>query len=790
MSQQAIAQAVQLLQGGAVEQARTILSDVVGREPNNPDALSMLGIALAQSRNLPAAADVLKRATEIAPGHAGAQMNYGGVLKRLGRFAEAAVCFERVAALRPDAPLPALRQLGSVLIDLQRNEEAVAVYSRVLAAQPQDAVALSDRGLAQLELGRLDAALADFDAALKINPRFAAALGNKGLALARLGQMAEAVAACDAAIALEPQAPGLQRSKGHVLLSAGRVPEALAAFEQALAGGLQDATTWTLRGEALKRLGNRVEALANFDQALQLDPAHYDALIASGMVCLEMDRFAEAVDAFNRATNARPEDGLAYFGRARAARGLGNLQAALYDADRAVEFMPNDADVLALRMQVKRELGRRAEALEDCERALALTPDSSMLNANKGVLLEELRRPEEALAFYERAFELDSRNWIALQNMGGALIELNRGEEALAACEAKLAQAPHNGELWTTKGMILLVLRRFDEAVAALDRAITEMPSESFGHFYRALTLLTQGKLREGFAEYEWRRKGTVPLLKLMKFDVPEPLSTDDVCGKRLTLFREQGLGDMIQYARFARTLADRGAKVTLLTYPALARLLPSLGPDIDIVAEDTVPEADYAYPLMSAPYLLQTAVETIPAQVPYLAAPAELGEAWRARLGVRTGLRVGLTWSGNQQHVSDWARSIPFETLRAVLGVPGVTYASVQKDVRPEDAAALVGSGVIDYREALTDLAETAALISELDLVITVDTSVAHLAGALGKPVWVLLATRVDWRWMAEGTTSPWYPTARLFRQAKPGAWGPVLAQVRTELEKMASGQ
>jgi hypothetical protein len=192
----------------------------------------------------------------------------------------------------------------------------------------------------------------------------------------------------------------------------------------------------------------------------------------------------------------------------------------------------------------------------------------------------------------------------------------------------------------------------------------------------------------------------------------------------------------------------------------------------------------------MSTPHLLGTTLETIPARVPYLAAPAELVEAWRGRLGAKTGLRVGLTWSGSQTHVSDWARSIPFDALRAVLDVPGVAYHSVQKDVRPGDAEALAASAVVDHRAALSDLAETAALISELDLVITVDTSVAHLAGALGKPVWILLATRVDWRWLAEGTTSPWYPTARLFRQAKPGAWGPVLAEVRTELEKMASGQ
>lgn len=780
---------MQLLQDGAFDQARGILSNVVAREPKNADALNLLGIALAQGRNFQGAVEAMQRAIAAAPQHAGAHMNFGGVLKRMGRLSEAATSFERAASLRPDAPIPALRQLASVLIDLGRGEEAVAVCSRILALSPQDVPALNDRGLAHLDLGRGEAALTDFDTALAVNARFAAAKGNKGLALAKLGRLDDALAACDAALAMEPQNPALHRSKGHVLLSVDRNKDAVEAIDRALALGLQDATTWTLRGEALRRSGKGLDALANFNQALQLEPQNWDALIAAGMVCLDSDKYVEAADAFGRAANARPKDALAYFGRGRAARGLGKLQAALFDADRALELSPEDTEFLAFRVQVKRELGRRDEALADCERAIAVKP-SSLLYANKGVLLEELQRPEEALACYERAFELDPRNWIALQNLGGTLLQLGRGEEALAACEAKLATTPGNNELLTVKGMILLVLRRFDEAVAALDAAIDAQPQDSCAHFYKGLTLLTQGKLAEGFAEYEWRRRGPAPLLKLMKFDAPEPVSTDDVCGRQLTLYREQGLGDMIQYARFAREFADRGAKVTLLTYPTLARLLPSLGPDIAIASDDLRAEADFAYPLMSSTHLLQTAVDTIPNRVPYLAAPSELVTAWRERLGPKTGLRVGLTWSGNQGHVSDWARSIPFEDLRVLLDVPDVAYHSLQNYVRPGDDTVLAASEVADHRAELTDFAETAALISELDLVITVDTAAAHLAGALGKPVWILLPTRVDWRWMAEGTTSPWYPTARLFRQPSPGAWAPVLAEVRSALEKLASGQ
>jgi tetratricopeptide (TPR) repeat protein len=778
-----------MLQQGAAAPARAILSEIAAREPTNADALSLLGIALAQSQDLAEAADVLRRATLVAPHHPGAHMNYGGVLKRLGRLEEAAACFERVIALRPDMPVPALKQLGSVLLDLQRCEEAVSCYSRVLAIQPHDAVALNDRGLAQLELKRAEAALSDFEAALRVNPRFAGALGNKGLALMELARAEEALRACDDAIALEPSNPGLMRTKGLVLLTNMQAAAALACFDAAIRHGLQDATTWALHADALKRLGRQGDAIASFERAVVLDPQRWDALIALGTALTDSPRVAEAIDFFNRAVNLRPDNSLGYFGRARAARELGQLTAALFDADRATELAPHDAEASSLRLRVLRDLGRREDALAECERALALSPNDSFLHGSRGVVLEELQRHEEAIVAYQHAFELDPRNWIALQNMGGALVHVGRGEEAVAVCDEKLREVPQDSELWTVKATILQALHRIEESIVAYDRAIELKPDYAVAHFYRSLALLTQGRLQEGFAAYEWRRLGEQPILKLTRFGLPEPSNIEDVRGKRLMLYREQGLGDVIQFARFARTFVERGARVSVLTYPPLAKLLASLGDDIAILVRDGAPaDADFAYPLMSAPVLLQTTAETIPAPTSYLTAPPELAGAWRDRLAsLPSGLRVGLSWSGSAQHVNDWARSIPFDALKAILGVPAVTFVSVQKDVRASDEAALSESGVADFRVWLTDLAETAAMISELDLVITVDTSVAHLAGALGKPVWILLATRVDWRWLAEGTTSAWYPTARLFRQTKSGDWGSVLAEVRAALVALA---
>jgi hypothetical protein len=276
----------------------------------------------------------------------------------------------------------------------------------------------------------------------------------------------------------------------------------------------------------------------------------------------------------------------------------------------------------------------------------------------------------------------------------------------------------------------------------------------------------------------------------MIEIGAPEPASLADVQGKRLVLYREQGLGDVIQFARFARTFAEAGARVTILAFPALRRLLKSLGDDIEIVSDGSPVEGDFALPLMSAPALLGTTLETALSHVPYLNAPAALREVWRERVrgAAPRGLRVGLTWSGNVRHVNDWARSIPFETLSPLFDVPDVTYFSLQNEVRPAEEVSFTNSGVVDFRAHLTDFAETAALVSELDVVISVDTSVAHLAGALGKPLWVLLAKRVDWRWMATGDTSPWYPNACLFRQTAPGDWESAIDSVRAALTKLAA--
>ncbi len=619
----ALEQASQLLQRGSVDEAHAALSSIVEHEPDNPEALGLFGIALAQRGDYATAANVLERAARLNPQNPGVHLNRGNVLRKLRRFDEAAACFRRSTALRPDAPA-AHRQLGATLIDL--------------------------------------------------------------------------------------------------------------------------------------------------------------------------GRYQEAVGALNRAATLQPDHAPTYLERARAARELGNNPAALFDVENALRLAPTDVEALLLSAAVKRVMGKREEALSDCERALAVDPGDWRLHNNRGVLLDELRRSEEALASFERSLELNPDNPDTFLNIGTALVGLKRGDEAIRKYDEVLALDPSDVAALNAKGVVFLAMRRFGEALENFDCAVARHPESVVSNFYRSFALLATGRLPEGFEAYEWRRRGDA-FAALPRFEQPELKPGEDPRGKRLLLCGEQGLGDVLQFARFARSFADRGATVVLAVQAPLNRLMSSLGKDIMIVPpEGPAPEFDLTYPLLSAPHFLGTTMESIPAQT-YLCAPDELVPAWRARLEPYSGdLRVGLAWSGNPQYVSDSTRSAAFDQLRVILDIPGVTFVNVQKDVRPGDEEALAKAGVLDFRGELTDFAETAALLSQLDLVIAVDTSIAHLAGALGKPVWILLSAVSDWRWLHGREDSPWYPTARLFRQENLGEWEPVFASVKARLSvfarELASGQ
>ena len=479
---------------------------------------------------------------------------------------------------------------------------------------------------------------------------------------------------------------------------------------------------------------------------------------------------------------------------------------------RILTAQPNHFDALHMLGVIRHQQGRNPEALDLIGRALAARPSSAWAHSNIGLVLRALTRHAEAVASFERALQLDPNDVDTIINLGGTLFALARYEEALAAAERVLALDPSWAEAFNLRGNVLQETGRLAEALASYDRAVAIDPDHAVfcnrgsalqalnqhreaiasydravalkhdyadAHWNGALARLCIGDLPGGFAKFEWRwRTGDGG----PSFRQPLWLGAQPLSGKTILLYAEQGVGDCLQFARYVPLVTERGAQVLLAVHRELKALLSDLADEIFAEGE-ALPPFDLRCPLLSLPLAFGTTLATIPADVPYVRADEERAARWQARLGASASLRVGLVWSGNPAHKNDRRRSISFDQLAPLLAAPGVQFVSLQKEVRPSDAEAMGRSPLIDLAAELHDFADTAAVVASLDLIISVDTAVAHLAGAMGKPVWVLLPFSPDWRWLLERHDSPWYPSAQLFRQPRIGDWASVIARVAEKL-------
>jgi tetratricopeptide (TPR) repeat protein len=429
---------------------------------------------------------------------------------------------------------------------------------------------------------------------------------------------------------------------------------------------------------------------------------------------------------------------------------------------------------------------RTAEALANYDQAIALKPDFAEAYSNRGMLLGALKRPADALTSYDQAIALNPNFAMAYNNRCNALLDLNRPAEALASCDKAIALNPGLAIAYYNRGNALQDLRRYADALASYDQAIALVPDFAEANWNKSLCLLLMGRFEQGWRQYEWRKRRDEPVAT-RTFPQPFWLGDQDLAGKTLFIWWEQGLGDTLQFFRYATLAQARGAKVIFSVQQSLFELLKQIGPSIEIIGENDVPNNfDYHCPLLSLPLALGTTLETVPAQQQYLKADENLRRAWAARLPAKTKPRIGLVWSGRPDHKNDHNRSIELEQFRPILS-PDADWVCLQKEIREKDLAVLQHFGrVAFFGDELRDFSDTAALLDLMDLVITVDTGVAHLAGAMGKPVWILLPYNPDWRWLLDRHDSPWYPSARLFRQQQIGNWTGVIDQVKDQLRSL----
>lgn len=576
---------------------------------------------------------------------------------------------------------------------------------------------------------------------------------------------------------------------GHAFNTQHRYEDALASFDKALAINSNLPVALNNRGLALHGLKRFEAAIASFDKALALDPVFSDALNNRGVTLQKLDKQEDALASFARALALRPNYPEALSNCGKALSVLGRNDEALVSYDRALALKPNFPEALHGKGLVLQALGRHGEAAASYQQALALKPDDPETFNNLGVALLKTKRYTDALANFEQALALRPDFHEALSNRGTVLLALGRYAEALASIDQALALKPDFVEALINRGNTLQALRRYAEAIEAYRRAVTITPGYPGALYNESLAHLCLGDFQAGWEQYEfrWTRKEAP---EQRPFKSPKWLGGNAVVGKRLLLWAEQGLGDTIQFCRYAPILARQGVEVVLEVPSPLTALLGTLEGVTAITTEAELPPAhDYHCPLLSLPLALRSEISGIPNDVPYLAAAPDKFQAWKQVLEQDGGRKVGIVCSGNPNHMSDRNRSIPLRQFSPLLET-GASFYLLQNECRPEDEAFLSeASQIRDLRQRLTDFTETAAVIACLDLVISVDTSVAHLAGALGKPVWILLPFSPDWRWMLGREDSPWYPTARLFRQTEMGDWQGVIERVREALSRSPVG-
>jgi Tfp pilus assembly protein PilF len=431
--------------------------------------------------------------------------------------------------------------------------------------------------------------------------------------------------------------------------------------------------------------------------------------------------------------------------------------------------------------------GDREKAISAFKNAVAIKPDFSEAHYNLGCLFNTEGKHDEAIVCYKKALQYNPEFAEANYNMGIAFQEKGEDDEAIACYKAALQISPDSALAWSSLGILWKGKRRFDEARDCFQKAVALDPALPEAHWNLATLLFAQGDYGAGWKEYEWRArmKGMEGLQG--KYD--QPLwQGEDIAGKTILIHAEQGMGDAIQFIRYARLVARRGARVIVEGQPELDRLLRQVEGIHDFIPRgNPLPLFDLQCPLLSLPLRFGTTVETIPGKEPYIPVDQGLSKKWRDRIGAGQGsVRAGLAWSGNPRHESDKMRSFPLAVFSCLADIRGVEFFSLQKGSAAAEAKNPPGGmKLYDFSEELDDFADTAALIANLDLIISVDTAVVHLAGALGKPVWTLLPFTPDWRWMLDRDDSPWYPSMRLFRQLSEGDWEGVLRRVRAELER-----
>ena len=640
--------------------------------------------------------------------------------------------------------------LAAAFQSLRKGDAALAEYQRVLALRPKDENAHFNLGNILLDQREFGEARAHYEHALRLRPSFAEAHNNLGLLCLNEGKLMEARACYERALAQEPDFAEAHNNLGNLCWSEGNPKEARAHFERALQTDPDFAEAHNNLGNVLRDQGQMEEAARHYLRTIALRPDFAEAHNNLGIVYRSQERLEAARACCQRALALRPEFAEAY-------NNLGNI---LCDE------------------------GRPEEATACYENALRLRPDYAEAHNHLGVAWRDRGMLDEAEACHQQALALRPDYAEAHNNLAVVYRDRGRFDESQAGLQRALSLKPDYAEALVNLGHTMRSVGKLADARQSYEQALALKPDLVEAQWCLGLIDLLEGHLAAGWRNYETRhqRKKNRPR------SFPRPIwRGTPLKGERILLHSEQGAGDTIQFLRYVPMVAAAGGAVLLDLPGSLLRLGACLpGVETLVACGDSLPSFDWHCPLMSLPLAFATTLETIPAHTPYLEVPEEALRRAESLSWPDEELRAGLVWSGNPRYPEDRMRSIPLALFEPLLSLDRVRFFSLQMGPA---AAQMAGAGldISDLKSFISDFADTAALISQLDLVIAVDTSVAHLAGALAKPTWILLPFAPDWRWLQDREDSPWYPTARLFRQPRCGDWQAVIERVRAQLTRWA---
>ncbi len=748
---------------GQLQDAERSYARIVQVDPGNVEAHYLLGVARHALGKLPEAAASLSESIRLSPQHAEAHHRLGAVLAAQGQLDAAICCFQTAWRLNPQCA------------DVGRNlHHALAVRDH------QAACALTAQG-------RLLEAVDSFRRAVEHKPDYVEAHNNLAIVLAEQGKFYEAAGHFRLAVQLAPDFAEAHTNLGVVLAEQNQLDQAVACHRRALELNPNDADAHNNMGNVLERLDQLDEATACFRQSLELRPDCGETHYNLGNVMKRLGRFDEAATCYRRALELKPDCAAAFNNLGTVLEKQGRLDDALVCYRRAIELKPDYADVHFNLGVALEKLDRLDEAAACYMQAVELKPTDAEAHNNLGFVLGKQGCLDEAVSWFRQALRLKPEFAEAHNNLGFVLEKQGLLDEATDCFRRALELKPEFAEASNNLGFILEKQGQFDLAIACYRQALSLKPDLAQAHTNLGFALLRMGDFLSGWSEHEWRwqRKG----MGEEAFSQPR-WSGSDLAGKTVLLHSEQGLGDTLQFVRYAELVKQRGATVLVECPRVLTRLIASCpGVDGVIASGEVRPPFDMHVPLLSLPGIFRTTLGNIPANVPYLSPAVSATIPLPAELDDNPSFKIGIAWQGSRVNIADPVRSIPFAEFAPLAALAGVRLYSLQMgDGREQLQAVNDAWPIVDLGDQLGDFNQTAAIMRKLDLIVSCDSAPAHLAGAIGAPVWVALAYVADWRWLVDRNDTPWYPNMRLFRQARAGDWQDVFQSIAEQVAHVVS--